>query len=237
MIASQESTEAVPKMHGSIKSSPEFAKVFAAMVAVHAELEAAPKDSTNPHFKSRYSDLATCVAVARPILSKHKLTAIQFNLTDIENGLVGVLTVIGHDSGEFISGEIWCAPRSMGAQDIGAATTYLRRYGYSTMVGLVSEEDDDGNKASGIGHETALTATPKVDRKQRNTQTTVVVPKPGPAKTPGYDRTNKAAQDWLMKQLRERGIPEDKWDNIGNALEGQPSSRLMAIIADEMGKI
>lgn len=206
-----------------MKTSTEFAKVFAAMAAVQSELEAAPKESANPHFKSRYADLATCVAVARPILAKHKLAVLQFNLTNVEKGLVGVLTVIAHESGEFLSGEIWCAPRTLNAQDVGAATTYLRRYGYSTMIGLVTEEDDDGNLASGVGAKAAT---------ERKKPTPAAEPKPMPLPKSGspirYNNTFAAHQDAIAERLKQFKIDAALWPDIGRKLHGRPFTDLRA---------
>jgi hypothetical protein len=167
----------------------ELTKIFAALIAFQAELEAAPKESFNPHFKNRYADLATCVAVARPVLAKHKLGVFQTNLLDFEKGLVGVRTVLIHESGESIVGDIWCQPRSLNAQDVGAATTYLRRYGYSSMLGLVTEEDDDGNTATGANNGNGNQGRQGQGQAAPKTQT---APKANPAQPQAAAHTNAA---------------------------------------------
>jgi hypothetical protein len=39
-------------------------------------------------------------------------------------------------------------PEKNSPQAIGSAITYMRRYAISAVLGLIVEEDDDGNKAS-----------------------------------------------------------------------------------------
>ena len=47
---------------------------------------------------------------------------------------------------------------------------------------------------------------------------------------PGYDPQNRVMQDWLVKQLKKKKIDEDRWDTIGNALAGRPSTDLDSVI-------
>lgn len=221
-----------------MKTSTECAKVFSAMAAVQSELEAAPKDSVNPHFKSRYADLATCVETARPILAKNKLAVLQFNLTDFEKGMVGISTVIAHESGEFLSGDIWCAPRTLNAQDVGAATTYLRRYGYSTMLGLTTEEDDDGNKASGVGQTSASFRPPATVAPRPQAPATKATVKPTTAAS--YNNNLVEHQDRIIEILKKGKIDEALWPDIGRKLNGRPFTDLRwatdAVLAEVSGK-
>jgi len=206
-----------------MRSSAETSKVFVAFIAAQADLVPAPKDSTNPHFKSRYADLASCVEVSRPILAKHGLAVIQVALAN--GNMIGIETTIVHASGEFFSGEVWCEPRSWGAQDVGAATTYLRRYGYSTIVGLVTEEDDDGNAAAGIASRSH--PPPKA-------------PIPA-AKSVIYNNHIGEHQDAISAILKKGKVHESVWPEIGKKLNGRPFTDLRtvtdAVLAELAGDI
>lgn len=124
------------------KATPEL---FAALAAAQAEVENASKASVNPHFKSRYADLAEVLNTTRPVFSRHGLSLLQS--TSFDGSLVSVTTLIGHKSGGTVSSVASCVPAKCDAQGIGAATTYLRRYGLAAMCG-VAQEDDDGNSAA-----------------------------------------------------------------------------------------
>jgi hypothetical protein len=127
------------------KATPEL---FAALAAAQAEIENASKNSANPHFRSKYADLAEVLNTVRPVLAKHKIAV--FQSTSFDGALVSVDTCLGHASGGSISSTASCAPAKTDAQGIGAATTYLRRYGLAAMAG-VAQEDDDGNQAAHAG--------------------------------------------------------------------------------------
>lgn len=132
-----------------MKTSMETNEISAALAKAQGEMEVAPKDSVNPHFKSSYANLAACVRAARPALAKHGLCVIQSIEINETAKMIGVLTRVSHASGQFFEADTWCQPRSLAPQDIGSCATYLKRYGFSAMVGLITEEDDDGEAAQG----------------------------------------------------------------------------------------
>ncbi len=122
------------------------AELFSALAEAQAELENATKNSANPHFKSKYADLAEVLNTVRPVLAKHKIAV--FQSTGFDGSMVSVETVLAHGpSGGFVSSCASCVPAKTDAQGVGAATTYLRRYALAAMCG-VAQEDDDGNAAS-----------------------------------------------------------------------------------------
>ncbi|EAE2768887.1 TPA: ERF family protein, partial [Listeria monocytogenes] len=73
---------------------------------------------------------------------------IQIPLT--EENKVGVKTILMHASGEFVEFDPFMLPLDKNtAQGAGSALTYARRYTLSAAFGIASDEDDDGNSASG----------------------------------------------------------------------------------------
>jgi len=121
------------------------APLFAALAAAQAEVENAIKGNVNPHFKSRYADLAEVLNTVRPVFARHGLSILQSTAFDGDN--VSVTTTLAHAEGGWVSSCASCVPARVDAQGIGAATTYLRRYSLAAMCG-VAQEDDDGNAAS-----------------------------------------------------------------------------------------
>lgn len=119
--------------------------LFAALAAAQAEVGNAAKNSANPHFKSRYADLAEVLNTVRPVFARHGLSIIQ--ATGFSGALVSVETILAHAGGGYLSSVASCVPAKTDAQGIGSATTYLRRYGLAAMAG-VAQEDDDGNSAA-----------------------------------------------------------------------------------------
>ena len=123
-------------------STPEL---FAALAKMQGEVENATKGSLNPHFKSKYADLAEVLNTVRPVLSANGLSVIQS--PSFDGGICHVTTTIAHSSGGYVSGMMSCVPAKQDGQGIGAATTYLRRYSLAAVCG-VAQEDDDGNTAA-----------------------------------------------------------------------------------------
>ncbi len=128
--------------------SDSISELAVALVAAQGEFTAVPKDSDNPFFNSKYASLPKVVAAASPILSKHGLAVSQFPGIN-EAGHDTLTTWLLHTSGQFIAEPMLLhLGKNDTAQAQGSATTYARRYAYMAALGLVADEDDDGNTAS-----------------------------------------------------------------------------------------
>lgn len=117
-------------------------------IALHkaqGKIKAAIRDSTNPHFKSKYADLSSVIeAVKQPLLDAG-LVFTQ-GVHDAEGG-VAIETMLLHTSGEWLSSTLRIPASKQDAQGFGSAITYGRRYGLQALCG-VPAEDDDGNAAT-----------------------------------------------------------------------------------------
>lgn len=120
-------------------------ELFAALAKAQGEIENAGKNAANPHFRSRYADLAEVLTTIREAFPKHGLGIVQ--APSFDGSLAHVTTVISHASGGYISATASCVPAKSDAQGIGAATTYLRRYSAASLAGI-AQEDDDGEAAA-----------------------------------------------------------------------------------------
>lgn len=129
-----------------------------ALAKAQAEIKAALKDSKNPHFKSSYADLTSVWDACRAALTKNGLSVIQ--KTDFSEGEVWLETMLLHSSGENITGRYPLRPQQQTPQGYGSALTYARRYSLAAMVGVVADEDDDGNAASAPRSETIRQVEP-----------------------------------------------------------------------------
>ena len=116
-----------------------------ALSAAQADFKAVDKDSVNPFFKSKYAGLPEVVKTASPIITKHGLSVMQTMGFDGENDTL--TTMLLHNSGQWVSDTMRLHLSKEDAQGHGSATTYARRYSYMSILGLVAEEDDDGNSA------------------------------------------------------------------------------------------
>lgn len=127
--------------------SKELNKLFEALAKAQLDMEVAKTDSINPYFKSRYADLASVVRASRPFLAKNGMCVIQRTVTK-DSGSVFLYTRLCHSSGQWIESNMEVKPPKADIQTMGSYLTYLRRYMYSAVTGVVaSDEDDDGEVA------------------------------------------------------------------------------------------
>jgi hypothetical protein len=103
-------------------------------------MSAAKKDSVNPHFKSRYADLASVWEACREPLTNNDLAIVQ--LPGKDEGGYYVETVLTHSSGEFLSSKLHIVPTKDDPQGLGSAITYARRYGLAAIAGIAPDDDD-----------------------------------------------------------------------------------------------
>lgn len=121
-------------------------KIASALVKAQKGFGAALKTSSNPHFKSRYADLAACVEAVIDSLNDNGVALIQ-QTHECDSGVI-VETMFIHESGEsFSAGKLHVPASKQDAQGYGSALTYARRYSLMAACGI-APEDDDGNAAT-----------------------------------------------------------------------------------------
>ena len=141
-----ETVEETPRVSWApMRRSATFAAIAAAMAKAQGEITGAIKDSTNPHFKNDYADLASVSDACRPALSKNAIAV--FQAPSAEGQKVTVTTLLAHSSGEWIEADLTMTAQQNTPQGIGSCITYARRYALAAMTG-VAPKDDDGNAAS-----------------------------------------------------------------------------------------
>ncbi len=172
-----------------METSTTITEISKALVKAQEELTNVVTNSTNPHFKSKYADLASVRDSATPVLNKNGLAVIQ----PAEGGheSVSVTTRLIHTSGEWMESTLTIKPDKPNAQGVGSAITYARRYMFMSLVGI-APEDDDGNEA------TKTSSEPKYERPK---------PVPTPSKHPDSEMWYKAIRGMLTsKQVSREDI-------------------------------
>jgi hypothetical protein len=122
--------------------------IASALVRAQRGFAPALKTSTNPHFRSKYVDLAGCIEAVVDALNAAGIALIQ--RTSEDNTGVTVETVFVHESGEMMEcGKLHVPASKQDPQGYGSALTYARRYSLMAAAGI-APEDDDGNAASKV---------------------------------------------------------------------------------------
>jgi hypothetical protein len=120
--------------------------IASALVRAQRGFAPALKTSTNPHFRSKYVDLAGCIEAVVDALNSAGIALVQRTSEDSTG--VTVETVFVHESGETLEcGKLHVPAAKQDPQGYGSALTYARRYSLMAACGI-APEDDDGNAAS-----------------------------------------------------------------------------------------
>ena len=139
--------------------SEEVNELYSALAKAQAEMPAATSSSKNPYFESRYADLSDIVASSRPALTKFGLSVIQ-QICPNNEGQNVLYTILTHSSGQFIESSMKIIPAKNDIQSFGSHITYLRRYCYASLIGVIVEnEDDDGEIAVATTRQLAAKGT------------------------------------------------------------------------------
>ena len=141
-------------------------------------MDDATKDRENPHFRSKYADLAAVRKVTRPVLAKHGLSVVQLPMPT-ETGVV-LQTRLLHASGEFIEGELPLVTQGIGMQGIVSAITYGRRTSLQAVLGIAADDDDDGEAAQGRDKPAAKANSKPVAKESRDRASRAAIP-PAPS--------------------------------------------------------
>lgn len=189
----------------TLKTSEQIDKLALALSKAQGSMKAAAKSSTNPHFKSKYADLASIIDACREPMSVNGIAYTQ-QLESAPGGIT-ITTMFLHSSGQFISSESWWpVPSSATIQQYGSICTYGRRYSLQSGLGLPAD-DDDGNEASGVNAPNNKPEQPKASAK--------------PAEQEVNPHWVKALDDAEKYGLTERQVGEDCKKLLGKTSRSQ----------------
>lgn len=124
-----------------MKTSETLKEIAVALRDAQVDTKFAIKDSTNPHFKSRYADLTSVIVAVKDSLNLNGIVFIQ-TPTESAPGTLALTTRLLHSSGEWIEDTAVCPLQKNDPQGYGSALTYLRRYSLASITGLYQDDDD-----------------------------------------------------------------------------------------------
>jgi hypothetical protein len=129
-----------------MNQSEQINELASALSKCQSEMLPAAKDSLNPFFKSKYSDLNAIWNACRGPLTRNGLAVVQ-TMEEIE-GKFQLVTTLVHASGQWVKSFFPIIVQKQDAQSYGSACSYARRYSLSSIVGVTTDDgDDDGERA------------------------------------------------------------------------------------------
>lgn len=125
-----------------------LAKAQGVIEPVGKNREVLVQTRTGGSYKFKYATLDAIREAIRKPLSDNGIALIQS--VDDDNGTAVTLTTsLVHSSGQWMRSHLKVLMENSGNQARGSAISYARRYAISSMLGIVSEEDDDANIVDG----------------------------------------------------------------------------------------
>lgn len=145
-----------------VQMSEKIDEIATALSKAQGQLESAKKGTEG--YGYNYSDLASVISTAKPVLSSNGLAIVQ--LTGNSGDKMQITTILTHSSGQYFKSVFAMSLVDMKgvniAQKAGATLSYMRRYAYQSIIGMSSEDSD----ASSKGFSSGKKAAPKKEAKK-----------------------------------------------------------------------
>lgn len=127
-----------------MNTSEQINEIAAALAKAQGEMKNPYAKEVNPHFKSKYADLARVRDTVTPALCKNGIAVVQG--TEVVGTTLMVFTRLVHTSGQWFESHFPVAIDK--PQTMGSGITYGRRYTLAAICNVAADEDDDANVAN-----------------------------------------------------------------------------------------
>lgn len=129
-----------------IYASESTRELALALIEVQKQMSPAAKDAKNPFIGNNYATLNSVMEACREPLLKNGILLTQIPVPPpdyLGGGYLGLMTKLIHaESGQWqASLTVIPLPKS-DPQGMGSAITYARRYALTSMLGMITEDDD-----------------------------------------------------------------------------------------------
>ena len=158
------------------------ASIYEALVNARKGFKAVKKDAVNSFFKKKYASLVAIIEAVEDSLLENGLwfrfeeDAIDLNKT-VNGGIITAInTIIYNGEGEEIITSHNYVIDELTPQGFGKASTYAQRYALSAALGIVGEDDEDGNKQARPAAPVQKTPAPVAPAQKTDSQTTASAP-------------------------------------------------------------
>lgn len=126
----------------SAPDTPDRKEIYTALAKAQQEIKNADANIENEFLNKKYADLASCLNAVRGPLSDNGIAVIQLT-EDQSPTVLGIRTILAHESGQTIEDVITMSPPKLDPQGVGSCRTYMRRYSLIALCGIAGALDDD----------------------------------------------------------------------------------------------
>jgi hypothetical protein len=190
--------------------SEQINELAEALAKAQGQFEPVAKTGTNPHLNSKYVTFDSIIKTIKGPLSTNGLAYAQ--LVSSEDNGPTLTTILMHSSGQWIKSSVVIDTLDdhrggiNEMQAFGKSLTYMKRYTLSAILGISSDEDDDGHGSS---------ARPGRAKRQPQASKPPSEPKP---KSDGIDLgqvAKDAKEDFAPRQPSMKGLL-NRWNELWN---------------------
>lgn len=134
-----------------MQKSDTINELAAALAKAQGGFTPVQRSGLNPHLKNKYVMLDDVLAMIKSPMMSNGLSFSQL-LGENENGQPSLTTILMHASGEWLATTISInvLPPNRGInemQSFGSSITYVKRYQLMALLGIATEDDDDGQSS------------------------------------------------------------------------------------------
>jgi len=131
-----------------METSEHIEELAVALAQAQGKFGAVKQTGKNPMFKSNYATFDDVVTAVRAPLSDAGISYLQI-LDSCDKG-ASLTTMLLHNSGQWIKSTVplVVVASNRGTNEVqafGSALTYMKRYALAAMLGVASDDDNDGN--------------------------------------------------------------------------------------------
>lgn len=147
-----EKLEQMFELHRKVQAEASRRDYLSAFSRLQADLPAVARKGTG-HNNKKYARFEDVIEAIRAPLSKHGFS-LSFR-TNHEGNVVRITGVLGHESGHQETTDLPLPADASGSknavQSWGSSISYGKRYVALTLLGIATDDDDDGKKAGETG--------------------------------------------------------------------------------------
>lgn len=143
--------------------TPDKSEIYGALAKAQESIHNATTNTDNEFTKKKYANLASVMDAVRKPLAENGIALFQVT-EDPGQGVLGIRTVLAHESGQTIQDVITMAPPKLDPQGIGSCRTYMRRYAVLAMCGIAGAADDDAESTKADPEDYERLTSAEVDK-------------------------------------------------------------------------
>lgn len=202
-----------------MEKSATLGNLAVALSKLQSEVQNLHKDKQGYGYK--YTELASVLDATRPLCAKYELSVSQLCCSNDKADVVGVETILMHNSGEFISSVLYMpVQQAKGmslAQCAGIVITYARRYALAAILGIAQTDSDAAiHEPDNLKSNVAKTSTLTLDHKELFELLDKVKVAPTEQqrwlahyKVTSFTQLTEAAAAQLVKMLKEKLVAQE----------------------------